>query len=80
MQEILRSLRTENNYSQSAVADYLNISRQMYNKYENGLTEPSLKNIKKLCELYNVSADANVTVVSNNRQHINLIICFILSP
>ena len=41
MQEILRSLRTENNYSQSAVANYLNISRQMYNKYENGLAEPS---------------------------------------
>ena len=29
----------------------------MYNKYENGLAEPSLKNIKKLCELYKVSAD-----------------------
>ena len=57
MKDILRSLRTENNYSQSAVASYLNISRQMYNKYENGLAEPSLKNIKKLCELYKVSAD-----------------------
>lgn len=57
MKDILRSLRNENNYSQSAVASYLNISRQMYNKYENGLAEPSLKNIKKLCELYKVSAD-----------------------
>ena len=57
MKDILRSLRNENNYSQSAVASYLNISRQMYNKYENGFAEPSLKNIKKLCELYKVSAD-----------------------
>ena len=57
MKDILRSLRNENNYSQSAVASYLNISMQMYNKYENGLAEPSLKNIKKLCELYKVSAD-----------------------
>ena len=57
MKEILRSLRNKNNYSQSAVADYLEISRQMYNKYENGMAEPSLKNIKKLCELYKVSAD-----------------------
>lgn len=57
MKEILRSLRTKNNYSQSAVADYLDISRQMYNKYENGSAEPSIKNIKKLCELYKVSAD-----------------------
>ena len=57
MKEILRTLRNENNYSQSAVASYLEISRQMYNKYENGTAEPSLKNIKKLCELYKVSAD-----------------------
>lgn len=57
MKEILRSLRNENNYSQSAVASYLEISRQMYNKYENGSAEPSVKNIKKLCELYKVSAD-----------------------
>ena len=57
MKELLRSLRNKNNYSQSAVADYLDISRQMYNKYESGMAEPSLKNIKKLCELYKVSAD-----------------------
>ena len=57
MKEILRSLRNEHNYSQSAVAAYLEISRQMYNKYESGTAEPSLKNIKKLCELYKVSAD-----------------------
>ena len=57
MKEILRSLRNKHNYSQSAVAEYLEISRQMYNKYEIGTAEPSLKNIKKLCELYRVSAD-----------------------
>ena len=57
MKDLLRSLRSKNNYSQSAVAEYLEISRQMYNKYENGTAEPSLKNIKKLCELYKVSAD-----------------------
>ena len=57
MKDLLRSLRSKNNYSQSAVAEYLEISRQMYNKYESGTAEPSLKNIKKLCELYKVSAD-----------------------
>ena len=57
MKELLRSLRNQNNYSQSAVAEYLEISRQMYNRYESGTAEPSLKNIKKLCELYKVSAD-----------------------
>ncbi|MCR5062429.1 MAG: helix-turn-helix transcriptional regulator [Treponema sp.] len=57
MKELLRTLRNKKNYSQSAVAEYLEISRQMYNKYESGTAEPSLKNIKKLCELYKVSAD-----------------------
>ena len=57
MKDILCSLRNKNNYSQSAVASYLEISRQMYNRYERGIAEPSLKNIKKLCELYKVSAD-----------------------
>lgn len=64
MKEVLRSLRNQNNYSQSAVAEYLKISRQMYNKYEKGTAEPSLKNIKKLCDLYKVSAD----VFFNNTQ------------
>jgi len=70
MKEILRSLRNQNNYSQNAVADYLEISRQMYNKYENGSAEPSVKNIKKLCELYKVSADVffNEKEVQNKEQ------------
>ena len=66
MKEILRSLRNKNNYSQSAVAQYLEISRQMYNKYENGTAEPSLKNIKKLCELYKVSADLFLGNIKND--------------
>ena len=68
MQEILRSLRTENNYSQSAVAAYLDISRQMYNKYESGTAEPSLKNIKKLCALYKVSADVFLNKLKTDTQ------------
>ena len=68
MQEILRSLRIENNYSQSAVADYLDISRQMYNRYESGIAEPSLKNIKKLCDLYKVSADIFLNNLTTHTQ------------
>ena len=66
MKELLRSLRNKNNYSQSAVAEYLEISRQMYNKYENGTADPSLKNIKKLCELYKVSADLFLDNIKND--------------
>ena len=68
MKEILRTLRNEHNYSQSAVASYLEISRQMYNKYETGSAEPSLKNIKKLCELYKVSADIFLNNLKSDTQ------------
>ena len=70
MKEILRTLRNEKNYSQSAVASYLEISRQMYNKYEKGTAEPSLKNIKKLCELYKVSADIFFQNVSEKKSEV----------
>lgn len=55
MNEILKKLRTIHNYSQSYVAEYLNISRQMYIKYENGDVDPSIKVITDLCQLYRVS-------------------------
>lgn len=55
MNEVLKKLRTVHNYSQSYVAEYLNISRQMYIKYENGDVDPSIKVITDLCRLYNVS-------------------------
>lgn len=71
MKEILRSLREKRNYSQSAVADYLDISRQMYNKYESGTAEPSLKNIKKLCELYKVSADVFLDNLKNENNTVS---------
>ena len=88
MKDILRSLRIENNYSQSAVASYLDISRQMYNKYEMGNAEPSLKIIKKLCALYKVSADiflnsvklSKNVKVSYEQQKDNLSDIYVASP
>ncbi len=66
MKKILRSLRIKNNYSQNALASFLEISRQMYSKYENGSAEPSVKNIKKLCALYKVSADVFLQTNDND--------------
>lgn len=51
----LKELREKRGLSQAAVADFIGISRQMYNKYENGDVEPSLKAVKSLCELYNIT-------------------------
>lgn len=57
MNEILKKLRTLHNFSQSYVAEYLKISRQMYIKYESGEVEPSVKVVTDLCHLYKVSYD-----------------------
>ena len=55
MHEALKKLRILNNYSQSYLAEYLKVSRQMYIKYENGVVEPPVKIVKELCRLYKVS-------------------------
>lgn len=54
MKETLKALREKNNYSQATVAKYLNISRQMYIKYESGDAEPPVKVIVALSKLYKV--------------------------
>lgn len=55
--EIIKALRTQNNYSQQFVADYLKIDRSNYSKYELGKLELNISMLKNLCLLYNVSAD-----------------------
>lgn len=55
MKEKLKELREKRGLSQAEVAQEIGISRQMYNKYERGDTEPSLTAIKGLCTLYAVS-------------------------
>lgn len=57
MNQTIKILRTRHNYSQSSVAEYLGISRQMYIKYETGSVELSVKTIKALATLYKVSTD-----------------------
>lgn len=41
-------------YTQIKVAEYLNIDRSTYTKYENG-REPDLNTLKKLAKLYDIS-------------------------
>ena len=57
MNETLRTLREQNNYSQAAVASYLDISRQMYIKYENGDAIPPVKIVTALSNFYRVPYD-----------------------
>jgi len=58
MYRTLKYLREQKNFSQQYIASYLDISRQMYIKYEQGEVEPSVKAVIMLSKLYNVSYDA----------------------
>ena len=52
----LRALREKHHFSQQKVADYLDISRTAYNKYESGAIRPTRK-LERLSSLFGVSAD-----------------------
>ncbi len=52
----LRELREQHRFSQQKVADYLGISRTVYNKYESGAIRPTRK-LERLAALFGVSAD-----------------------
>lgn len=54
MNETLKKLREQNNYSQNSIATFLGISRQMYIKYEQGTIEPPVKVVKDLANFYRV--------------------------
>ncbi len=53
----LVELRKEKSYTQQYVADYLNIDRSNYSKYELGKLELSIDMLIALSKLYNVSTD-----------------------
>ena len=55
--ENLRNIREEKGYTQTDVADILNISRQQYQLYESGKRDIPIKFVKKLASIYKVSAD-----------------------
>ncbi len=55
--ERLDELRKLNKMTQVNVAEYLNISQPSYIRYENGGAEPSLENLVKLADLFDVTTD-----------------------
>lgn len=56
-QERLLEQHKLNKLSQKSVADYLRISQPSYIRYENGTSEPTLENLVKLADLFDVTAD-----------------------
>ena len=62
----LKELRIKNNYSQTYVAEQLNISRQAISRWENGNATPDLDNLILLAKLYNTSVDDILGVQNEN--------------
>ena len=55
--ERLREIRKDNDYSQIAIAKYLDISQVQYSRYETGERLMPVTHLIKLANYYNVSVD-----------------------
>lgn len=53
MKNIIKQLRTERDWSQATLADYLNVSRQTVNALETGRYDPSLPLAFAIAKLFN---------------------------
>ena len=71
--EKLRFLRRMNDLTQAKMALMLNISTTGYASWEQGLAEPSLEDLRKICIIFKVSADELLEIdTSERRREINI--------
>jgi transcriptional regulator with XRE-family HTH domain len=56
-QERLIEQRKINKTTQRQMAEYLQIAQPSYIRYENGSSEPSLENLVKIADYFDVSVD-----------------------
>ncbi|MBR3988489.1 MAG: helix-turn-helix domain-containing protein [Clostridia bacterium] len=56
-------LRSAAGFTQQQIADEINVDRSTYSNYERAITEPDLKTLKKLADIFRV--DVN-TLLSDN--------------
>ncbi|MCM1256944.1 MAG: helix-turn-helix domain-containing protein [Roseburia sp.] len=55
--ERIRDLRTDYNYTQTQLAEYLHVSQRAYSSYENGKRGIPLEILSKLADFYCTSTD-----------------------
>ncbi len=55
--EKLKALRLSMGVSQKVVSSALGLTRNAFTNYENGIREPSLETLKKICVYFDVSSD-----------------------
>ena len=54
---ILKELRKEKKLTQKEMAKLLNKSETGYASWEQGLSEPSINDVRLLCEIFGISSD-----------------------
>lgn len=53
----LKEVRKDSGMSQSDVASEIGVTTSAYSNYEQGIREPSLKILKQICDVLDVSCD-----------------------
>lgn len=61
----LYDLRTDNDYRQEDLAEYLQITKQAYGMYENGKRNLSIDYLIKISKFYGVSTDFILCLTDN---------------
>ena len=56
--EKIRNAREDLDFSQEYVAEKIPMSQSGYSKIERDIQEPSLEQLKRICEILNLSADS----------------------
>lgn len=67
----LKEARTTKGFSQSDVAEFLNISRQSISKWETNKSYPDIDNLVELSKYYDVSIDELLTDTKDLQREIN---------
>lgn len=57
LNEKLIELRKQKGLSQEQLSYHLDVSRQAISRWENGVTQPDLDHIDKLCKIYDITPD-----------------------
>lgn len=57
LEEKLKTLRKQHNFSQQEFADMLHVSRQAVSRWETGRAEPDIEMLKKISQLYKITID-----------------------
>lgn len=62
----LKELRKSKEMTQTQVANLLNMSKTGYASWEQGLSQPSIEQLKLLCSFFEVSADYLIGIEDEN--------------